>query len=216
MPAHVQQQILAFGPGLRLRCTLALPEPRHGHAPLVLALHYGWEGTEPPAFYGGGLLARLVGPALAPLGALIAAPDCPGRDWAAPESEAALLALQDHLQAAYGLDVQRTLLTGYSLGGMGVWHLASRHPARFAAAVVMAGWPLPGAVERVQLPLYLLHSRDDEVVPIGPTAEAAAALRARGRPVEFVALEGITHYEVDRFGGPLQEAAAWVQEVWGS
>lgn len=216
MPVHVQQQILAFGPGLRLRCTLAVPEPRRGPVPLVLALHYGWEGAEPPAFCGGGLLAGLVGPALASLGALIAAPDCPGRDWTAPESETAVLALQDHLQAAYGLDSRRTLLTGYSLGGMGTWHLASRHPARFTAAVVMAGWPPPGVVERMQLPLYLLHSRDDEVVPIGPTTAAAAALRARGRPVEFVVLEGITHYEVGRFGGPLQEAAAWVQGVWAS
>lgn len=214
MPTRLHQQIIPLGRGLQVRCTLAVPDPSSSPVPLVLALHYGWDGSAPPAFYGGGLLTGLVGPALAPLGALIAAPDCPNADWAAPESEAAVLALWDHLRNAYPIDSQRTLVTGYSLGGMGAWHLASRYPERFRAAVVMAGWPAVGAVERIRVPLYLLHSRDDEVVSSAPTEAAAAALHARGQAVELVVLEGISHYEPGQFGRPLQAAAAWVQRVW--
>jgi predicted peptidase len=215
MPTHLYQQTLPLDSDRNLRCTVAVPEPLGDPVPLVLALHYGWDGGAPAAFYGQGVLTGLVGPALAALGALIAAPDCPGPDWTAPESEAALSALWGHLHATYALDDRRTLVTGYSLGGMGTWHLASRHPERFRAAIAMAGWPAPGSVERLAVPLYAIHSRDDEVISIAPTVAAVAALRARGHPVEFVTLEGITHYEVEPFGRPLQAAAAWVQGVWG-
>jgi pimeloyl-ACP methyl ester carboxylesterase len=215
MLGRIRQETLSFGPDLALRCTLAVPEPVGDPLPLVLALHYGWVGACPAAFYGGGVLTRLVGPALASLGALIAAPDCPGSDWTVPESEAVLAALWDYLHATYPLDDRRALVTGYSLGGMGAWHLASRYPERFRAAVVMAGWPAPGAVERLAIPLYVIHSRDDEVIPIAPTEAAVAALRDRNHPVEFVTLEDITHFEVGRFGRPLRVAAEWVQGIWG-
>jgi predicted peptidase len=210
----MHQQVLDLAAGGRLRYTLAVPEPVPGPLPLVLALHYGWDGGRPPAFYGGGLLSGLVGPALAALDALLAAPDCPGRDWAAPESEAAVLALLEHLGTAYPLDDRRTLVTGYSLGGMGAWHMASRHPGLFRAGVVMAGWPAAGAVELLAVPLYLIHSRADEVVPIGPTEAAVAQLRAQGKAVELVTVEGITHYQVDRFVPLLRAAVPWVRGVW--
>jgi len=216
MPARIYQETISIGPDLTLRCTLAVPEPVDGPLPLVLALHYGWVGERPSPFYGGGVLTGLVGPALASLGALIVAPDCPSKDWTASESEAALAALWDHLHVTYPLDDQRTLVTGYSLGGMGAWHLASRWPERFRAAVVMAGWPAPGAVERLAIPLYVIHSRADEVIPLAPTEAAVAALRAREHPLEFVTLEGITHYEVGRFDRPLRAAARWVEGLWGA
>ena len=67
----VHQLTLPLTGGRELRYTLLVPEGG-GTRPLVLALHYGGEVTP---FYGRGILELLVAPALAELGAVIAAPE---------------------------------------------------------------------------------------------------------------------------------------------
>jgi len=60
----------------------------------------------------------------------------------------------------------------------------------------------------------VIHSRQDEIVPLGPTEEAVAELRSRGISVELVTLDGITHYQTARFVEPLQAAIPWIVEAW--
>ncbi len=210
-------QVLPLPGGAGLRYTLAVPAGPGRPLPLVLALHYGWTGAAPPRYYGGGFLATVVAPALAGLGALLVAPDCPGRDWTGPESAAGVLALLEHLRGHYALAAGRTLVVGYSLGGMGAWHWADAHPDLFRAAIPMAAWPPPGVLARgTAVPLYLIHSRADEVVPLEPTAAAAQALRARGAAVELVVVEGVGHYDTAAFVEPMRAAVPWVRGVWES
>lgn len=182
-------------------------------APLVVSLHYGGPVLSP--YYGRGLLETVVEPALRPLQALMLAPDCPARAWAEPACEDTVLALIEHVRASYAIDERRVVLTGYSKGGIGTWALAAKHPQRFSAAIAMAGRP-PTALEaaRWRVPLYVIHAREDEVLPIGPTTEAVKQLRAAGWPVEFEILEGVTHYETHRFAAALGRAVAWLQRVW--
>jgi len=210
---------LTLDPDTALRCSIAIPRQYRpaDPVPLLLALHYGWEMLgPPPPFYGEGLLLGLVEPALGELEAIIAAPDCPGRDWAEAGSEAALLALLEYLQREYPIDADRILITGYSLGGMGTWHMVSRHPERFCAAIVMAGWPPEDALERIaDTPFYIIHSRDDELIPFGLTETAVRELQSRGVAVEFVAAEGITHFETMPLAKHLRAAIPWIRRVWG-
>jgi predicted peptidase len=161
------------------------------------------------------MLTGLVEPALRELGAIIVAPDCTGYDWTDPQSEADVIALLDHVQGAYNIDPQRVLVTGYSMGGIGTWHLAARHQDRFTAAVVMAGVPPSDAAEREwAVPLYVIHSRADEVLPLEPTETVVGQLQDKGVPVEFVLLEGITHYETGRFAPALRAAIPWIEQAW--
>jgi poly(3-hydroxybutyrate) depolymerase len=111
--------------------------------PLVLALHFGG----PPKGAGMGLLTVLVGPALAELGAVIVAPDSLGGGWSTPENARAGMALMDAVQATYRIDPKRIVVTGFSMGGAGVWHFAGKYPDRFTAAVPVAGRP-PTAIRR--------------------------------------------------------------------
>lgn len=213
LPSEIRQEVLQPG---NHRCTLALPADYGDDQllPLILALHYAGHGAP---FYGRGVLEGLVEPGLRDLGALIAAPDCPGPDWTDPRSEAGLLALLDHLHDAYPLDPHRTLITGYSMGGHGAWHLAARHPDRFAAALVMAAWPPPAALaEPWRVPLYVIHSRQDEVVPLAQTEHAVRQLQAQGAPLESVVLQGISHYETYRFVAPLRAAVPWIEQAWAA
>lgn len=205
-------------PGRRLRCTVAIPEAYDPGppAPLILALHYGWSGTqEPPPFYGKGLILDLVRPALADLEAILLAPDCPQQDWSHPESEDAVLALLDWAAQTYVIDPDRTVITGYSLGAAGTWHLAARHGERFSAAIPISGWCPQEGLAEIRVPLYVIHSRQDEVFPFEHAESAVQQLRERGRRVEFVTVDGITHFETWRFAGVLRQALPWIRRVWG-
>ena len=145
--------------------------------PLVLALHCG--GTVTP-YFSKPFLVNLVEPALRKLGAIIVAPDCTAGRWTEPQAETDVLVLLDHVRASWAIDPARTLITGFSMGGMGTWALAARHqsssPRRSSSRE-----PQEGSAEVAwRIPLYLIHSRNDEVVPLGPRPPSPSA-RRQGR-----------------------------------
>jgi fermentation-respiration switch protein FrsA (DUF1100 family) len=59
-----------------------------------------------------------------------------------------------------------------------------------------------------------IHSRNDQVAPIGPTETRIAELQKSGARAELIALTGITHYETDRFVDGLRQAVSWLREIW--
>jgi predicted peptidase len=206
------------------RYTIAIPAgyAEQQAAPLVLALHYAGPVTP---FYGKGILVGLVEPALRELGAVIVAPDCQHETWANPSSELEIVELLAYLQDNYALDAHRTLVTGYSLGGAGAWYLAARNQSRFAAAIPMAGWPPPDSANlrsanlhsanvRWEIPLYVIHSRQDEVVPFEPTEQFARRLQAGGAAIECMWLQDATHYETGYYIEPLRATLPWIRKVW--
>jgi predicted peptidase len=218
LPPGVHECTLDLTSGDQLRYTMAIPDAyaQGRPVPLILALHYGWSGTpEPPPFYGKGLILDLVLPALAELEAIIVAPDCPEEDWAHPGSEVAVVALLDQVCGTYTIDPDRILIVGYSLGAMGTWHLAAGHGERFSAAIAISGWCQEEAFAQIgAIPLYVIHSRDDEVVPLEHMESVVEALREQGRSIEFVTVEGITHFQTWRFADILRDAVPWIHQVW--
>lgn len=106
-------------------------------------------------------------------------------------------------------------VTGYSLGGSGTWYLAARNQFRFAAAIPMAGWPQPDSADvRWEIPLYVIHSRQDEVVPFEQTAKVVRQLEDRAVAVQCMWLQNVTHYETGYFVEPLRATAPWIRKVW--
>ncbi len=49
-------------------------------------------------------------------------------------------------------------------------------------------------IDRVSIPILLVHGRDDTVVPFSQSEDMADALRKAGKPVEMVALDGEDHW----------------------
>jgi predicted peptidase len=180
--------------------------------PLVLALHPG--GGRTP-YYGSAFMAQVVAPALGSLNPIMIAPDCPTRSWADPVSEKAVLALIEDTLKRYSIDRSRILVVGFSLGGRGTWFMASHHPDLFTAAIPMAASTGDDPIERLgTIPTYVIHSRDDEVVPFEPAERNARALEKLGRPVRFEALEGIGHFQMGGYIDSLQRGVRWVTERW--
>ena len=213
----VHERLLNRESGPPVRYTLLIPSPysRQEKYPLVVALHHAGRVTP---FFGKGMLLHLVQPALRELSAIVAAPDSLGRGWDNPENEAAVLDIIAHLRKSYRIDERKILVTGYSMGGRGTWYLAARHPEIFSAAIPLAGSPPADLREMVdnlrKIPLYVIHSRDDEVVPLLPTEDAVRFVKGKGVRVELVVLSGVTHYQSARFVEPLRDSIPWIRRVW--
>jgi predicted peptidase len=180
--------------------------------PLILALHFGVSDGD-SAGAGRDVVGILIGPALAELGAIIVAPDSMRGDWSSPENEGAVNALLDMVLASYSVDMKKIAVTGFSMGGTGSWHFAAKYPERFSAAIPIAGRP-PASASEWRLPILAVHSRDDQVAPIGPTETRISELQKSGVNAKLIVLTGVTHFETYRFVDGLRQAVPWLREIW--
>ncbi len=201
--------------GTSVSYTIAIPRSYSDDtpAPLVLALHFG---GQPSRYYGGYFMNMLVKPALRELKAIILAPTIPvGSSWIESVSEDAVMGLLEEIRKEYNIDPDRILVTGFSLGGIGTWEYASNYPDVFSAAIPISGMPSAGIADTISgIPLYVIHSKADQVFPWREVEEVVQQLQSRGLDVHFTILEGITHYETGRFIGPLKDAIPWIREKW--
>jgi pimeloyl-ACP methyl ester carboxylesterase len=137
-----------------------------------------------------------------PLAVLV--PQCP---WECAEENgwgdavlAETTALIGLLQRELGLDPQRTLLAGQSMGGNGAWMYAAQQRRLFAATVVVCGYAqrrtAPVLVERLRHhPVAVYHSADDVVIPVDASDEMVRLLRAAGS-------EDVRYVRYDTAPGP--------------
>ncbi|MEQ1728432.1 MAG: alpha/beta fold hydrolase [Vicinamibacterales bacterium] len=182
--------------------------------PLVLALHPGGMRM---VYYGSAYTRAVVQPALAGLGAIIVAPDCPTNAWTDATSERAVMALLDRIVREYLIDRARVLVVGFSMGGRGTWFFSSRHPELFTAAIPMAAGTGDEPSELLaRMPTYIIHSRRDEVVPFAPAERNARALERLGRTVVFEPLDTPTHFDMGAYIPALRRAGVWVAARWMS
>jgi len=204
-------EMLPLSGGLTLRYAISIPKDYSTSTPvpLVLALHYGVS----PNGAAQGVLLQLVQPALADLGAIIVAPESLGGGWNTANNEQGVNTLLEAVQANYKIDPRKIAVTGYSMGGTGVWFFAGKYPERFSAAVPVAGMP-PASAANWRTPVFAVHSRSDEVMPIAPTEARIKELQKGGVRAELAVLNGISHHETQRFVDGLRRAVPWLKGIW--
>jgi predicted peptidase len=208
----IHDEVLPQQDGPSLHYAISVPRGYHREAvPLILALHFGGD----PRGAGHAMLQILIQPALGDLGAVIVAPDSLGGGWSTTANERAVNALLDAVEKNYVIDAKKVIVTGFSMGGQGTWYWADKYPDRFSAAVPVAGTPRSAAATW-KLPVFAVHSRDDQVQPIGPTEQRIAELKKRGINAQIVVLSGIEHFETHKFVDGLRQAVPWIREVWKS
>jgi predicted peptidase len=153
---------------------------------------------------------------------IIVAPQC-SEDafWVGEMSDQALAALDETVQEFNG-DDKRLYLTGYSLGGNGVWLTGALNPGKFAALVPIAGWAVPSPAltphqreplspellalfdaadpykafaEKIgRTPVWVFHGDEDNVLPIFDSRKLVEALKAEGNQrVKFTEYENDGH-----------------------
>lgn len=195
--------------------------------PLILGLHYGFrpmEGTTlPEPYWVEGFYKKIYEQAFRPLNAIFLAADSVNGNWQTSENEAAVLRLLDSVIEIYNVDARKTIVTGYSMGGFGTWHWASKFQDRFAGAIPIAGMPADMNTFRDDremletnwnIPLYIMHSRVDELIDIGPTEEYVKKLQADGKDVTFHILEVLTHHQENLLPEPVGKMVPWIKRIW--
>ena len=159
-----------------------------------------------------------LGPALRkhPRPAIVVYPQLPpGAQWLGEHADAAMQQLDEAI-AQHDGDRRRVYLTGISLGGYGVWHLALAHPTRFAALVPVCGGIVPaGSATSVRqspltagasdpyavtayalrdIPIWMFHGADDPVIEPGESRRMhEALLREHASDVRYTEYEGVGH-----------------------
>lgn len=146
---------------------LALPGVRwvfpQGWMPVTHAFGRGWAWFEMPPDHQAGIL----------------------------ESRRRLLALLDEL-ALTGIPPERTVLAGFSQGGVMTLDAGLRYPRRLAGLAPLSGYlfdaerlPEELAPAQAETPVFVAHGMYDDVVPVDGSRIAERALRAAGVPVEL-------------------------------
>lgn len=210
----VHRMTLNEADGKTIRYVISIPSSygKSKKTPLVMTLHYGGRVTP---YYGQSYLNILTGPALKDLGAIIVSPDCPGKGWTDPYSEKTIISLLDLIQEKYNIDNKRILLTGFSMGGVGTWHIAANHANRFTVILPISSMSRIKTLKKIKnLPIYIIHSKKDEIFHFEKVEAMAKQLKAQGLLVKFVALEKTSHYHTNKFVPALKDAVPWIKKNW--
>jgi predicted peptidase len=114
-----------------------------------------------------------------------------GYGWSPP----ILSALLDEILERYRIDVNRIHLTGFSMGGYGVWDLALHGQHRFASLTPICGGADPArASELKHMPCWIHHGAKDDVIPAKASQIMYDALLASGnRDVKFSCYAELMH-----------------------
>ena len=120
----------------------------------------------------------------------------------------------DEALESRGLSESDLALVGFSQGTMMSLFVGPRRERQLAGIVGFSGRliapQLLAAEMRSKPPILLIHGTDDPMVPYASMAEAEAAFRATGVPVETLACPGIGH-SID--GDGLQAGGQFLQRV---
>jgi predicted peptidase len=208
------QEIHTFrgGPKRRkLNYLLYLPE-RYGEDPgkkwpLILFLHGAAErGGDPENLKKHGIPKMLDEKPEFPF--IAVSPQCPeGSTWASLVET--LKSLLDHILENYSAAPDRFYLTGISMGGNGVWLVATRYPDIFAAVAPVCGYGLrsQGFPERVcvlkDVPVWVFHGSHDDIVDLSESQKLVDRLRECGSDVRFTVYPKCGHDSWTRtYGNP--------------
>lgn len=172
--------------------------PEGENLPAVIALH-GWGasahdliGLAPMLFDGTAMVLCPQGSVRVPVGGGMS-----GYGWfqlSDPPDPVAFAAVADQLRAfldevlpRYPIDPRRTVLLGFSQGGVMAYELALRDPKRFAGLVALSSWfpqPLVESLPKLPghegFPVLVIHGTRDTMLPVERARESREALRPFG------------------------------------
>ena len=154
--------------------------------------------------------------------ALVAFPRCPeGRIWSpvpadpvqsdwrleihgrepAPDAETHVTAVIDGIIAAYAVDEDRVVITGYSMGGEGSIRYAALHPERIAAVASAAGSAVivpEDAPVLARMGVWLFQGETDHLSTAPLARRMVAAIRASGGNPLYTEYAGVGHGMANR------------------
>jgi len=149
-------------------------------------------------------------------------PQCPEEQWwSTPICEQIALQSLTEVKKHFLTDNKRIYLTGLSMGGYGVWHLASKTPDIWSALYVISGRVKPGGGHKAaqnsiaakysgeklyqmtanavaHIPIWIVHGGKDEVVPVKESRNMYTYLMQENANVGYTEYEDTWHNAWDK------------------
>jgi len=134
--------------------------------------------------------------------AIVLLPQCrQGSYWSDPVMDEMVMNALAQTIGEFGADEKRVYLIGVSMGGYGVWHLASHHTENFAALVSICGGSSITKGDRFdalarkigEIPAWLFHGADDRIVSVNESRQIVKALESNGGNVKYNEYAGVGH-----------------------
>ena len=170
-------------------------EMKPGSLPLILFLHGGYgHAAHRPTDVG---LAPAIQAHPERWSAVVLMPQARlGLSWRDDDMLEHAYRLLEEVENEFQTDPHRVYITGLSSGGVGTWKLACRYPQRFAAAApVCAGYdPFEIRDKLSEMPLWIFHGEDDDIVPVSFAQAAVDALKSSGSTsFKFTVFKDVKH-----------------------
>lgn len=197
MTAHVAQE------DGDLSYWLYTPQNARAGMPLIVYLHGGsGKGGDLDLILEADSLPKYLWQGSAAPQAYVLIPQLPEkcRGWA--EKTEQVLRLVSQITTAYSIDSSRVSLTGHSMGGTGVWQLATASPETFCSIA-----PLSGSVQTTDtavqalrgLSVWAVVGAADKIVPPESSLQMVQALTDAGGSVCITVLDDTDHFGVPAF-----------------
>ncbi|HEX3525660.1 MAG TPA: alpha/beta hydrolase-fold protein [Thermoanaerobaculia bacterium] len=98
----------------------------------------------------------------------------------------------DEVTPKYSIDPRRTVVAGFSQGGVMAYELALRDPKRFAGLAALSSWfpeplveSLPKLPEHEGFPVLVMHGTQDTMLPVEQARASREALRPFGVSITY-------------------------------
>jgi predicted peptidase len=161
----------------------------------------------------------LVEPGFEDLKPYILSPNSSGYFWHDTPNIIQVQALVDMVKSNLYVNSNRIVVMGYSDGGNGSWFFSQYYPNLFSAAIPLASSYISrnssNNVEKIDIPLYVIHGTEDELFPISTIKGYVEEYKSVGTNVTLVEATNLLHNEPCTYVPYLKEAALWLEnEVW--
>lgn len=174
--------------------------------PLVIFLHgSGERGDHLELVTKHGITQFMKSGGQLPEAAFVLAPQCP-TDYRWGYLLDRLETLLDSITDAHPIDLDRVYLTGFSMGSFGAWQWANQRTVRFAALLTVAGNGYRSRTGEyfidlctvARIPLWMVHSAVDEIVPSRGADDYYVGLIACGVTFGYTRYPDADHVETAR------------------
>lgn len=179
---------------------LYTPHNAETNMPLIIFLHGKFMGNDPDTFIGTeGFPKWLKDGKLGDISAYVLIPMLPSdqKDWIS--AKANVVNLIGNVAEEKSIDHDNISLTGFSMGGAGVWNLAASNPELFSRVA-----PCSGGIKITDkklknlstLSIWAFIGSEDKIVDPQLTRDCAAALSAYHSDIKVTEYEGTEHTDV--------------------
>lgn len=156
------------------------------------------------------MLRCLAVPAFEGSDPLLIAPHSVDGQWWKKDDTAFVLGLVAAARERWPELASRSVITGYSNGGIAAWYFARLYPEWFSAAIPMAFNDM--IVGPTRVPVYAIQGDKDELFPIEPVRAAVARERAQGVDVTLAERHRAGHMTPCEYAPELRDAGAWLEQ----